>query len=289
MHNSPSSIPQKLTIGFSPCPNDTFIFDALANRKIDLEGLDFEIFMEDIDTLNNWALRGKLDISKISFSTWFRLTEQYALLNAGSALGKGCGPLLISRIPVDPGIISSMSIAIPGISTTANMLLDFAYPLAKKRVPMVFSAIEDAVLKKETDLGVIIHENRFTYQSRGLVKITDLGEYWEERTGCPIPLSGIAINQSISSEIQSKVDRLIKKSLEFAFSHYPELPDFVKTNAREMDEAVMRQHIDLYVNHFSLDLGTEGIKAIRILADQAYSSGLLPRNSQITLSDLTGY
>lgn len=259
----------KLSLGFSPCPNDTFIFDALVNKKIDTEGLEFEAVLEDVETLNQWALEGKLDITKLSFPAFFQSLDNYVLLNAGSALGKGVGPLLITQ--ADPSIyragIGDASVALPGVNTTANLLFSFAYPSATNKKFMIFSSIEDAVIRKETELGVIIHENRFTYQDKGLHKVKDLGEYWEEKMNAPIPLGGIAISQSVKRSVAIKVDELIRKSLDYAFANYPEVTDYVKSHAQEMSEAVMRQHIDLYVNNYSLALGEEGKKAISTLAD----------------------
>lgn len=259
----------KLTLGFSPCPNDTFIFDALVNKKIDTEGLEFEPILEDVETLNQWVLQGNLDITKLSFPAFFQSLDNYVLLNAGSALGKGVGPLLVSKYAIentDPEI-TNQSIAIPGISTTANLLLSFAFPAATNKIQMIFSAIEDAVLTGKTDLGVIIHENRFTYQQRGLHKVMDLGENWEDKMNAPIPLGGIAISQSIKRTTALKVNALIRKSLEYAFSNYPLITEYVKQHSQEMNEGVMRQHIDLYVNNYSLDLGNEGKKAINTLFD----------------------
>ena len=257
----------KLTLGFSPCPNDTFIFDALVNKKIDLEGLDFEPVLEDVETLNNRALQGELDITKLSFPAFFRSLDSYVLLHSGAALGKGVGPLLItdSAQEITEDDINQASIALPGIHTTANLLFSFAYPGATDKKFMLFSAIEEALLNKETDLGVIIHENRFTYQQRGLYKVKDLGEYWEEKMELPVPLGGIAINQSVKRTVALKVNELIRKSLEHAFLHYPVIPEYVKQHSQEMSEEVMRQHIDLYVNNYSLDLGVEGKLAIETL------------------------
>lgn len=257
----------KLTLGFSPCPNDTFIFDALVNKKIDTEGFDFEIFLADVETLNQWALEGKLDITKLSFPAFFKSLNNYTLLNAGSAVGKGVGPLLISdaRHEISADEINQASVAIPGINTTANFLFTFAYPEASDKIFLPFSAIEDALLNKETDLGVIIHENRFTYQQKGLYKVKDLGEYWEEKMELPVPLGGIAINQSLKRSVALKINELIRKSIEFAFKNYPTIPDYVKQHAQEMNEEVMRQHIDLYVNNYSIDLGEEGKLAIESL------------------------
>lgn len=257
----------KITIGFSPCPNDTFIFDALVNNKIDLEGFEFDVVMADVETLNQWALQGKLDITKLSFPAFFKSLENYTLLDAGSAVGKGVGPLLISdsQHEITDEEINQASIALPGANTTADLLFSLAYPEAKNKIFMIFSAIEGALVNKEVDLGVIIHENRFTYQQKGLQKVKDLGEYWEERMELPIPLGGIAINQSIKRNDALKVNELIRKSLDFAFKNLPLIPGYVKQHSQEMSEDVMRQHIELYVNNYSLDLGEEGRLAIESL------------------------
>lgn len=257
----------KLTIGFSPCPNDTFIFDALVNGKIDTGDLEFSPALEDVETLNQWALQGKLDISKMSFPAFFRSANIYELLHAGSALGKGVGPLLISNIDkkYTNEEINSSTILLPGENTTAHLLFSFAYPQAHKKKFMVFHEIEDALVIGAADLGAIIHENRFTYQSKGLHKVKDLGEYWEEKMNVPVPLGGIAIKKSLGENIFSKVNHLICQSLEFSFANYPFVPDYVKCHAQAMSEEVMRKHIGLYVNHYSLNLGEDGLKAIETL------------------------
>jgi len=257
----------KLTLGFSPCPNDTFIFDALVNHKIDTEGLSFEAVLEDVETLNQWTLQSKLDITKLSFPAFFQSTSNYVLLGSGSALGKGVGPLLITRKAGLPAAdeITNSSIALPGRNTTANLLFSFAYPAAQRKEFMIFSAIEDAVVTAKTDLGVIIHENRFTYQQKGLNKVADLGEYWESKMNAPIPLGGIAIKRNIDPAIAQKVNRLIRKSLDHAYASYPVLTDYIKDHSQEMSEDVMRRHIELYVNNYSLDLGEDGRKAIKTL------------------------
>lgn len=257
----------RLTLGFSPCPNDTFIFDALVNNKIDTQGLEFDVVLEDVETLNQWSLEGKLDITKLSFPAFFQSLDNYTLLNSGSALGKGVGPLLISKeqTEIDSKKIASSSIAIPGLNTTASLLLSFAFPDATNKKPMIFSAIENAVLTGETEFGVIIHENRFTYQERDLYKVVDLGNFWEEKIKMPVPLGGIAISQSIKRSTALQIDQLIRKSLEYAFSNYPFVSDFVKQHSQEMREEVMRKHIDLYVNNYSLGLGNDGREAIRTL------------------------
>ncbi|WP_343688477.1 1,4-dihydroxy-6-naphthoate synthase [Chitinophaga sp.] len=257
----------ELTLGFSPCPNDTFIFDAMVNNKIDTKGLQFDTRLEDVETLNKWALEGKLDITKLSYGVLPKVLHQYELLNSGSALGRGCGPLLIAKKPIDKENIKDCKIAIPGINTTANLLFSTAFPEAKNKEILVFSDIENAVLDGRVDAGVIIHENRFTYQQRGLVKIIDLGEYWESTTGSPIPLGGIVIRKSLPAELKQQVDKLIHDSLQESYKHYPALSSFVTSHAQEMEESVMRQHIELYVNDFSLDLGEAGRAAIdRLMA-----------------------
>lgn len=257
----------KLTLGFSPCPNDTFIFDALVNKKIDTQGLEFDTMLDDVETLNKWSFEKKLDITKLSYPAFFQNLDKYVLLNSGAALGKGVGPLLISKqnIQLSTFNFQQTTISLPGENTTANLLFSFAYPEAKNKKHMIFSAIEESVLNEQTELGVIIHENRFTYQQKGLHKVTDLGEYWEEKMKAPIPLGGIAVSRSIDKEISLKIDSLIRKSIEFAFSNYPLITDYVKQHSQEMSEDVMRQHIELYVNNFSIDLGNDGKQAIDTL------------------------
>ena len=255
----------KLRLGFSPCPNDTFIFDALVNKKIDTGGLEFEAVLEDIQTLNQWANEEKLDITKLSFPAFFQNSGSYEMLNSGAALGKGVGPLLIAKRMVNVPDIHQCSIAIPGELTTANFLLSFAFPMAKNKTPVLFSQIEDAVLMEKFDLGVIIHENRFTYQQKGLIKICDLGEIWEERQKAPIPLACIAAKKTVVAGMRNQISDLIKKSVEYAFAHYPQITTYTKQHAQAMDENVMRQHIELYVNNYSIDLGEDGRKAIKQL------------------------
>ena len=252
----------KLTIGISPCPNDTFIFDALLNHKIDTKGIETEVILEDVETLNKWALQGKLDITKLSFPAFFNSLENYELLHAGAALGNGVGPLLVARENKKIISPSPLTVAIPGINTTANFLMQFAFPEITKRKILLFSEIEDAVLNGEADLGLIIHENRFTYQQKGLVKIADLGNIWEEKMNAPIPLGGIAIKRNIEATIKKRIDELTRQSVEYSFNNYPLISQFVKDHAQAMHEDVMRQHIDLYVNNFSIDLGKEGKSAI---------------------------
>lgn len=259
----------KLKLGFSPCPNDTFIFDALVNGKIDTEGIEFEAVLEDVETLNRWALEGRLDVTKLSFPAYFKTAAQYTLLNSGSALGKGVGPLLVSRRqqPFSEAEINEATVVLPGVNTTAHLLFSFAYPGAHRKSFGVFHEIEDAVADGTAALGVIIHENRFTYQDKGLVKVTDLGEYWEQAMNVPIPLGGIVIKRSLGDVLYNKVDALIRKSLQYAFDQYPSVSAYVQEHAQAMSEDVMRKHIDLYVNNYSLDLGTEGRAAVNTLSE----------------------
>lgn len=272
----------KLTLGFSPCPNDTFIFDALIHSKIDTEGLSFEVLFDDVETLNQKALNAELDITKLSFHAFAYVLEQYALLDSGSALGFGVGPLLISKSKMEhpETRIADLKIGIPGKLTTANFLLSLAFPMAQNKVEMLFSEIENAVWDERVDLGVIIHENRFTYQEKGLYKILDLGEYWETITGSPIPLGGIVIKRSLPEDIKLTVNRLIKKSVEYAFQNPKSALEFIRSHSQEMSEAVMYQHIDLYVNKYSVLLGSEGKNAIQTLFEKAAGTGVIPPVTQ---------
>ena len=252
----------QFNIGFSPCPNDTFIFDALVNNKIDTEGIEFRPVMEDVETLNSNAIKSKYDISKISYGVYPVVKNEYIIFNSGSALGKGVGPLLIANDHQDISSVEDNIIAIPGINTTAHFLFSTAYPNAKKKVFLGYHEIESFVLEGK-GLGVIIHENRFTYHTKGLVNVIDLGDFWEKNTQSPIPLGGVVIKRNIEKSIQQQVDRLIKKSIEYSFANYPQLDDYIKTNAQEMSEDVMLKHIDLYVNNYTLSLGENGKAAIR--------------------------
>lgn len=270
---------EKLTIGFSPCPNDTFIFDALVHQKIDTEGLDFEVYLGDVEDLNNKAFNGELDITKISYHAYGCLTDKYVLLNSGSALGKGCGPILVKKKGSNQLDLTNLKIAIPGKYTTANFLLGIAHPEILNKVEMLFSDIEEAVVNEEIDAGLIIHENRFTYQEKGLEKIIDLGEYWENETGKLIPLGGIIIKRSLPAQTIQKVNRVLRKSIEYAFDNPKSPLTFMKENAQEMDDKVMMQHVELYVNKYSIDLGVEGKEAIRQMFNLAEEKGIIPKIS----------
>jgi 1,4-dihydroxy-6-naphthoate synthase len=272
----------KLSLGFSPCPNDTFIFDALIHHKIDTEGLDFDVFYDDVETLNQKAMHGELDISKLSYHALAYVADKYVLLDAGSALGFGVGPLLICKD--DPEKLhtqltthhSQLTIGIPGKYTTANFLLGLAFPNATNKVELVFSDIENALLDGRIDIGLIIHENRFTYQDKGLKKIIDLGDYWEKQTGGPIPLGGIVANRKLPVDIQHKVNRVLRRSVEFAFDNPKSGLEFIRSHAQEMSEEVMYKHIELYVNKYSVNLGAGGKKAVKLLFDTAYEKNIIP-------------
>ena len=252
----------EFSLGLSPCPNDTYIFYGLLHQSIDTLGLSFRPHFADVAELNSMAYQKKLDVTKISYNAFLDLTDSHVLLNAGGALGRSCGPLLIAAEPLAAEDLKAKRIAIPGEKTTANFLLDYYLPEDLQKVTMRFDQIEDAILSKKVDAGVIIHENRFTYSQRGLVAIQDLGLHWEKSTGCPIPLGGIIAKRSIDLNVLRTVDRLIAASLTYAHDHRAEVLPFVRQYAQEMEESVIWQHIDLYVNEFSQDLGSDGRKAI---------------------------
>ena len=266
----------KLTLGFSPCPNDTYIFDAMVHGKIDTEGLEFEVLLADVEELNQKAFKGELDVTKLSYHAYAYLTDSYILLKAGSALGHQCGPLLIARKPLTIREVNQARIAIPGKFTTANFLLGLAYPEAKQKEEVLFSEIEQKLIQGEVDAGLIIHENRFTYQDKGLVKIIDLGEYWETYTRLPIPLGGIVVNRALPLTIQQKVNRVMFKSVAYAFQNPESSKEFVRAHAQEMDEKVMYQHIDLYVNEYTRVLGDKGENAVNQMFTLAKAKGLIP-------------
>ncbi len=255
-----------IDLGFSPCPNDTFIFDALVNHKIDTKGYEFNLHLEDVQTLNEWALQGKLPYSKISYGVWPNVKKQYQLLESGGALGKGVGPLLIYK-GAKPNA-STMRVAIPGMNTTAHLLFSLAFSEVTNKEFLVFNEIEEAVLSGKVDAGVIIHENRFTYADKGLSMWMDLGNYFETSFNAPIPLGGIIAKNDRPKEEVQLLDKLIQESVEYAFKNsYDQLPEFVKCHSQEMSEQVMRQHIDLYVNDFSIQMGDIGRNVIAKLEE----------------------
>jgi 1,4-dihydroxy-6-naphthoate synthase len=252
----------EIELGFSPCPNDTFIFDAMVHNRIDTEGLSFKVTMADVEELNRLAMTNALHVTKLSFHAYAYVFERYQLLNSGSALGTNCGPLLISKHIIEPDEVNKLRIAIPGKLTTANFLMGYAYPKAVNKQEMLFSAIENAVATGEVDAGVIIHENRFTYAERGFHKIVDLGEHWEQKTGFPIPLGGIAVHRRVSPANRLKIDRVLRRSVEYAMAHPNDSMPYTCQYAQEMSEDVMRKHIALYVNDYSVHLGEKGRAAV---------------------------
>ncbi len=268
----------KLSLGFSPCPNDCFMFDAIVNKRIDLEGLEFAARLADVEALNISAFAGEADVTKLSYHAYAYCAGTYVLLAAGSALGRNCGPLLISKRAISQEEVAAgtLRIAIPGKYTTANFLLGLVFPVATKKTELVFSAIESALLNGEYDAGLIIHENRFTYEAKGLRKIIDLGEFWERGTGAPIPLGGIVIRRALPDEVKRSVNRVLRRSVEYACANRAASLPYVREHAQEMSEDVMYKHIDLYVNEYSVDLGTEGRRAVELLFERARAAGIIP-------------
>jgi len=267
----------KLTLGFTPCPNDTFVFHAMVNGKIDTEGLEFDYFLADVEELNRRAFEGRTDILKISYHAYAYAAARYLVLDSGSAIGRGNGPLLVSKREIYEDEIRNLTIAIPGKYTTANLLFSIKWPDALNKKEYVFSEIEDAILKGEVDAGIIIHETRFTYYKKGLRKITDLGRYWEEVTGYPVPLGAIVINRMVPEDIALKVNRILKKSIEYAYTDLYSTFDFVRKYAREMESDVLHSHIEMYVNEFTVDLGIEGRYAVEKLFSMASEAGVIPQ------------
>ncbi len=266
---------QKLKIGFSTCPNDTFIFDAIVNNKIDTGNFDFEVVLADVEELNKMATDRLLDITKLSFHAYAHLSDKYQILNTGSALGFNNGPLLVAKQKIYPDEINDISIAIPGINTTANLLLSIAYPEAQNRKEYLFSEIEDAVLYNEVDAGLIIHESRFTYKNKGLKKIIDLGEYWQDKYDMPVPLGCIVINRNIENNIKKSFDKLLKDSISFAMQNPSSSQEYIKRYAWSVKDDVIAKHIQLYVNNYTMDLGTKGKTAITGLFKEAADMGLI--------------
>jgi len=266
----------KLTLGFSPCPNDTFIFDAMVHGRIDTEGLEFDYFLADVEELNRRAFSAEADITKVSYHAYAYMAEKYLILDSGSALGHRNGPLLVSKRDMDSSDLTHATIAIPGKYTTANLLFSIAWPDAKNKKEYLFSDIPDVLLRDEADAGLIIHETRFTYTRLGLTKIADMGEFWEKLTGLPIPLGAIVIRKDIPSDIALKVNRVIRNSLEYAYKDSFASYRFVTENASDMDSTVMNNHIKLYVNEYTLNLGKRGREAINEMFRIASKKRVIP-------------
>ena len=274
-----------LTIGYSPCPNDTFIFYALTHGKVRVPGIEFREQLEDVETLNRMALGGELDITKISYHALGHLREKYALLRSGGALGRGCGPLIVARAGTTLDDLKTGSVAIPGELTTAYLLLRLFDPSIENVTVMTFDRIMSAVSKGDATAGLIIHESRFTYPLYKLEKILDLGEWWERYSGLPIPLGGILGKRSLGRDFLIRVEEGIRESIRYAGTHPDEVMGYCRRYSQEMDERVMRSHIDLYVNMFSLDLGRDGLLAVRRLFAEAEARGIFPSADKPLLAE----
>jgi 1,4-dihydroxy-6-naphthoate synthase len=268
---------KSLSIGFSPCPNDTYIFCGLVKGHIPLTGWSLQPErLEDVETLNEWALQGRLDITKLSFHAFGHVQKNYVLLKSGSALGRGCGPLLVAGQNVSPADTTKMTVAVPGKHTTAAMLLKLFAPDWKNVVMLRFDEIMPAIESGKVDCGVIIHESRFTYKSRGLELIKDLGNWWEEISGYPIPLGGIAVKRSLGRELIEEIDKALKASIVWAQSNHELCRPYIKEHAQELEDCVINDHIGLYVNAFSEDLGEEGMAAIEFFLKKGREAKIFP-------------
>ena len=266
----------KLTLGYSPCPNDTFIFYALTHGAVTVEGVDVVESLDDVEMLNTRALRAELDLTKVSFHALAYLRDDYCLMRSGAALGRGCGPIVVVREGRGLDALTGGTVAIPGRYTTAHLLLMLYGAGYEKAVPMPFDRVMPAVREGRVDAGLVIHEGRFTYKKYGLSQVLDLGEWWEADTGLPIPLGGILARRSLGPGVVARVEDGIRRSIDYAYSHRPETTSYIKANAREMDDGVIESHIGLYVNEFSKDLGVEGERAVEALFERAMSKGAIP-------------
>jgi len=271
----------KIKLGFSTCPNDTFMFDALVHQRIDTKGFEFEYVMADIFHLNQMAMAGELDMVKISYNTYGAVIDKYELLDAGSALGHNCGPLLISKKPltIEEIVENQLTVAIPGLNTTANLLFTFFAPRHRTKKEYIFHEIMPAILNGEAEAGVIIHENRFTYQEMGLHCIQDLGEHWEKATGLPIPLGAIVAKRSLGFEVIRELENLMRESVQYAFNNREASRAFVQENAQEISPEVQEAHIQLYVNQYSLSLGEKGNAAVDLLLKMGRNFGYYTHNA----------
>ena len=268
---------RELSIGYSPCPKDTFIFFALMHGRIPLHHVRFSPpVLDDVETLNSWALDGNLDVTKLSFHALGHVLDKYTMLNSGAALGRGCGPLLVTRPGLEKGDPADWKIAIPGRYTTAALLLKLFLPSHSKTVIMRFDEIMDAVADSRVDGGIIIHESRFTYQEHGLLCIQDLGRWWETDTGLPIPLGCIAVRSSLDPQEITEVDQAIKASVQWAHAYPDKCSAYIKQYARELNDQVITSHIGLYVNDFSVQLGDEGQAAVKELLRRGREAGVFP-------------
>ena len=266
----------KITLGFSPCPNDTFIFDALINNKIENKDFEFELKTADVEELNRMILKSELDVSKISYHLYPYVNENYQILNAGSALGNNNGPILISKYKIYPDEIKDLKVAIPGKYTTANLLFSIFHPNITNKSEYLFSDIEEVILSNEVDAGLIIHETRFTYMKKGLKKVVDLGEKWETEMKQPLPLGGISIKRDLPEETKIKINQFISSSVSYAFKNPLGTYSYIKQYSQSLSEEVIQSHINLYVNDYTIDLKEKGKKSIETLFEKAYERNLVP-------------
>ncbi|MDH5201982.1 MAG: 1,4-dihydroxy-6-naphthoate synthase [Nitrospirota bacterium] len=298
-------ITKPISLGYSPCPNDTFIFYALVHGKIDTGGMHFKEILLDVETLNQMALHKELDITKVSYHAFGYLLEDYCLLRSGSAIGRS-GPLIVAREDYTVRDLQGKKIAIPGKLTTAYLLLqlftsdlvrkgDFV-PLAKSPseerelqrnctfpctcIDMPFHKIMENVRNKDVDAGLIIHEGRFTYPLYGLKKVIDLGEWWENETGLPVPLGGILVKRNLGGDLIKKISSFVRKSVEHAFAHSDESKNYIKLHSQELEDKVIEQHINLYVNDYSIDIGEDGISAVKELLRRAEERGIIKKSKE---------
>jgi 1,4-dihydroxy-6-naphthoate synthase len=269
---------KKLSLGYSPCPNDTFIFYALAHKKV-RGSVEFSETLRDVETLNRMARRSELDVTKVSFNAFGHLREDYCLLRSGSALGRGCGPLIVAKKKINDPELPEKTIAIPGKMTTAYLLLQLFNSGITKVVEMPFDRIMNAVSLGIVDAGLIIHEGRFTFPAYDLVQLVDLGEWWERETGLPIPLGGIVAKRELGADVINEVDRLLRKSVEYAFANRSMTRGYVREHAQELDDEVIDQHIGLYVNDYTLDIG-DGVEAVEELIKRAENLNLFPHSEK---------
>lgn len=269
---------RNLTLGFSPCPNDTYIFHALVHGLVETPGIAFLERLEDVETLNRLALEGALDVSKVSYHALGFLRDEYLLLRSGGALGRGCGPLVVTKGAVSMEKLRGKPIAVPGRYTTAALLLRLFDPSLDNLVYLPFNEIMAGVARGEFAAGVIIHESRFTFPDHGLTKLLDLGEWWEGETGCPIPLGGIVARRSLGRETVAAIDASLRASVAHARSNPSDAAAYIRAHSQEMSGEVCAAHIGLYVNDFSLQLGTEGELAVTTLLGRAEAAGVIPRS-----------
>ncbi len=268
----------RVSLAYSPCPNDTFMFHAMVEGLVDTEGISFDVILSDVEDLNLRAVSGTYDISKMSYHGWFNVMESYRMLESGSALGYDCGPLCVCRAGNQAAVSSevpgdvvtppkTLRVAIPGKYTTGALLYDLAFEGRGIKVPMLFSDIGRSVLSGECDVGVLIHESRFTYAEQGLELVCDLGSWWHRISGAPIPLGGIATKRNLGEEFAQKIERVLRRSITFAMKHPEASGSYVAAHAQEISEDVLKRHIEMFVNKYSLSLGDEGLRAVRLLKD----------------------